>query len=635
MGYDWDDKEAECYRLYVEERKSLDEVMEHWSRVGFNPSKRAFQTQFKRWDFPSKQSPAHKNEALVARVKELWEHNTSQKDMLRALNDEGFEIKERELMRVRAKNRWLLRVPNGMKTVGVQLTQQPAQQITKGLMQELEQAMLQESGQNPTQVPSQSAELRVPRESSPELDPEVRQKRKQRLDKLQAESDERWASRKRRRRTRGWAGLPADPPGPPRFPSETTIDESKHFLQLDNKTYQEVRDQFTRICREAGVIKKTIAGPEKWTEVKNHLISSNPHLSRVFWADDSIKSEQKQLSLDVICTDVTKRMRTLENRMTIAEAKNALAINPEESRQVRTAFYTLLKEDRFTSKLEAGDDHWIELKTQWIAGSELLQKVIAPGESDPNHQLKLRALEVLCRDVMKRLRDDQTKRDPSRKKQINIGPGPGPAKPRPGQASQSKTEIPPPTSVLSANTSTESYTNAETNALPSQSHYAPAAQMLPAQQAQQALSHADLQIDPSLLLAATATVTAASSTSHDHIQDHSNEPQHTYAYPPYPVAQPSAPIPVYFRLHASSEIQGAPKLWLSSLGSASVAEVRALAAREHVGAVCTRVEGVVQDIGGGGTEFAYVIDRDDELEGYLAHVSGAKVVFAVHLVKGY
>ena len=36
--------------------------------------------------------------------------------MLRVLNEEdGFDIKERELMRVRAKNRWLLRVPNGMK----------------------------------------------------------------------------------------------------------------------------------------------------------------------------------------------------------------------------------------------------------------------------------------------------------------------------------------------------------------------------------------------------------------------------------------------------------------------------------------------------------------------------------------
>lgn len=38
--------------------------------------------------------------------------------MLRILNAEGHQIKERELMRVRAKNRWLLRVPNGTKTFG-------------------------------------------------------------------------------------------------------------------------------------------------------------------------------------------------------------------------------------------------------------------------------------------------------------------------------------------------------------------------------------------------------------------------------------------------------------------------------------------------------------------------------------
>lgn len=34
------------------------------------------------------------------------------------LNAEGHHIKERELMRVRAKHRWLLRVPNGTKTFG-------------------------------------------------------------------------------------------------------------------------------------------------------------------------------------------------------------------------------------------------------------------------------------------------------------------------------------------------------------------------------------------------------------------------------------------------------------------------------------------------------------------------------------
>jgi hypothetical protein len=37
MVYNWDDKEAECYRLYVEEKKSLDEVIAHWESKGFTP----------------------------------------------------------------------------------------------------------------------------------------------------------------------------------------------------------------------------------------------------------------------------------------------------------------------------------------------------------------------------------------------------------------------------------------------------------------------------------------------------------------------------------------------------------------------------------------------------------------------
>lgn len=38
MVYDWEGKEEECYRLYVEERKPLDEVMEHFKNgYGFSP----------------------------------------------------------------------------------------------------------------------------------------------------------------------------------------------------------------------------------------------------------------------------------------------------------------------------------------------------------------------------------------------------------------------------------------------------------------------------------------------------------------------------------------------------------------------------------------------------------------------
>jgi hypothetical protein len=57
--------------------------------------------------------------------------------MLRILNEEeGFDIKERELMRVRAKNRWLLRVPNGMKS------QKP--ESSPDLVEQLQQAIYEE-----------------------------------------------------------------------------------------------------------------------------------------------------------------------------------------------------------------------------------------------------------------------------------------------------------------------------------------------------------------------------------------------------------------------------------------------------------------------------------------------------------
>ncbi|PWY69677.1 hypothetical protein BO70DRAFT_365598 [Aspergillus heteromorphus CBS 117.55] len=414
MVYDWDGKRDICYQMYIKDKKALEEIMEYMKTIyQFAPSKRAFQTQFKRWGFPSKQNPAHKNMQLVARVKQLWEKNTSQRDMLRILNEEGFEIKERELMRVRAKNRWLLRVPNRMKSQSRIQTPDHLPE-DEGLFA-LQQEVYKTEGpfEEPKALPAPTASPENLSES-PELPPEVLAKRKERLEQLKTESAERWASRKRRRRTRGWAGMPADPPGPPRFPSETTIDESKKYLDLDSAMYRQVRDEFQRICEEAGFIKKTVAGPERWQEAKNRLIEESHHLQQVFWHDPN-QLEVKTLALDVLCTDVTKRMRTLERRMTIAEAKNILGINPEESRQVRNAFYNTLKADHFTSKLEAGDEHWKELKEEWIQSSELLRQILAPGSADPEHSTKVKALEVLCRDVMKRLRDDQTKRDPARK----------------------------------------------------------------------------------------------------------------------------------------------------------------------------------------------------------------------------
>ncbi len=501
--------------------------------------------------------------------------------MLRILNEEdGFGIKERELMRVRAKNRWLLRVPNGMKS-------NPSGSLARredanAALQEMEQELYARDGaQSATEAPSK--ETMVPRAQSPELAPEVIAKRKERLDKLQAESAERWATRKRRRRTRGWAGLPADPPGPPRFPSETTIDESKQFLSLDPELYRQVRDHFQRICEDAGVMKKTIAGPDRWQAVKDRLIQESPHLQSVFWGDNT-QLDMKTLALDVVCTDVTKRMRTLERRMTIAEAKNVLGINPEESRQIRNAFYQTLKSDHFTSKLEAGDEHWKELKQQWIGDSALLQAILAPGDADTQHNSKVKALEVLCRDVMKRLRDDQTKRDPSRKK-----------------------------SLSGSNGISNGISTLASQALAS----APATRN----------DYSDLQIDPSLLLAAANDPSLAMGQQ-QHYQQQQSPTSPTFASPSLHHGS-SMSIPVYFRLSPLSQIQHPTKLWLGTLTSGSVNELRQLAISKHPDANLVRIEGLVRE--SNGNEVSFEIDEDDELGAYFAHVDGGKATFVVQL----
>ena len=59
-----------------------------------SPTTRPPLTPSQRWDFPSKQNPAYKNPALVARLQQLWEQNYTQKDMVDTLQTEGYQINE-------------------------------------------------------------------------------------------------------------------------------------------------------------------------------------------------------------------------------------------------------------------------------------------------------------------------------------------------------------------------------------------------------------------------------------------------------------------------------------------------------------------------------------------------------------
>jgi hypothetical protein len=565
--------------------------------------------------------------------------------MLRTLNDEGFDIKERELMRVRAKNRWLLRVPNGMKTKKRDSDQDVINQLQQALYPDGQMADAEaEPEDEPVEDMSMpEASARSTRGDSPPLSPEVMRKRQERLAKLQAESAERWATRKRRRRTRGWAGLPADPPGPPRFPSETTIDESKSFLSLDNRLYRDIRARFQRICEETGIIKKTIAGPERWEAAKDRLIQESEHLQSVFWGNDE-NQEPKKLALDVVCSDVTKRMRTLERRMTIAEAKNSLGVNPEESRQLRNAFYQVLKADHFTSKLEAGEDHWKELKAQWIDGNQLLQDILAPGDADPQHQEKVKAMEVLCRDVMKRLRDDQTKRDPTRKKKFdsNYPTAEADMNPfgteEPENAFQSEPDPSLIRAAALAQTQIQNQMVPDHSGTPSRSHSSMGQSQAQPQTRQPQmqthppglLDHNNMQIDPSLLLAAANDPSLMGRG----MQNQFAEPQYTdqqYAQAAQ-AAFPTSPssFAVYFRLHPASDVQSNARLWVSTLSSITVDELRQLAVLKFPGTLVFRIEGVIRQENG--HEMTLPIDQDEELEAYLAAISGVKPIFSVQLV---
>ena len=535
-------------------------------------------------------------------------------------------------MRVRAKNRWLLRVPNGMKSKKQNSDQDVINQLQQALYPDGQMVDAEGEEEPMEEIISQEVLPSRSRAESPPLSPEVMAKRHERLQKLQAESAERWATRKRRRRTRGWAGLPADPPGPPRFPSETTIDESKAYLSLDNRLYRDIRTRFQRICEEAEIIKKTIAGPERWEAAKDRLIQESPHLQSVFWGNED-KQEEKKLSLDVVCSDVTKRMRTLERRMTIAEAKNALGVNPEESRQLRNAFYQTLKADHFTSKLEAGEDHWKELKQRWINGSELLQNILAPGDADPRHQEKVKAIEVLCRDVMKRLRDDQTKRDPTRKKKFDSNfTAPGPTMPiLPPMQQFDNQNVNPYQSNLHHNL-VQTASQAQAQASQSQSRSRGRQPQQEQGQPQMMMDHGNMQIDPSLLLAAANDPSLMNGRMQNPFSEQQPYADQQYAAQAAQAAFRPSPtsIAVYFRLSPASDIQSNNRLWVDTLSSASVDELRQIAAAKFPGTIAIRIEGIIKQANG--NEMTLPVDQDDELEAYLAAISGVKPIFSVHLV---
>ncbi|KAL8839211.1 MAG: hypothetical protein Q9170_001817 [Blastenia crenularia] len=627
MVYDWDDKEETMKELYIHQGKSLGGVMEWFrSNQNFTPSKRAFQTQIKKWNFPSKHTPLHVDTTLVDRVRQLWAQNISQKNMLAILQEEGFtNLTERELTRVRDKEGLKLRVGNVKATPKEEIGSIPTkrsydEQANEAVPQE-QAVQIEHVPDGARDGPSQLEAAALAPEEPPadsELTEEVIQKRQARYEKIQAESVERLEKRTRRRRTKSYAGLPPDPPAPPRFPSETTLEEAKSILQLDKSMYTSIRAKFEGICQAHNVIKKTEAGHDKWQAVKNQLIDEFPPIQPLFLFEDQTLLNHHFLALEMICNDVTKKLRTMKSRVTIADAKNVLGLDPEQGRQIKTAFHQILKADHFTSKLETGPEHWQELKQKWIDGIPLLQNLLAPGDADPDHARKVKAIEHLCRDVMKRLRDSQTKEEKARKAgdmtEQSASPQPASASipppvqrpnPKPRPIKKASTTQDPKRVKRSTHQDFDGISTLASQALAS----APLPMSPPAPtrpQHSQSLYDYDSQIDPSLLSAAAN-------------------------FPSYQVQQPQLlPSPVYFRLAPTSQIKSPPAVWVGTLVTPTVSALRQLAVadRPYSNLRVGRIEGLVKTEN---NETKLTISDDDELMAYMQHVKGETPTFVVSI----
>ncbi|KAK3329079.1 hypothetical protein B0H66DRAFT_540202 [Apodospora peruviana] len=687
MVFDWDPHRQTCYELYVEQKKSLDEVVEYLRlRYNFQPSRRTFQVKFKEWGFPSKFDPPYKNAALVARVKELWQKNLTQREMLQVLVEEdGFDVDNRRLTRVRAKHRLLLRESEAGYGVKRRLTQKAQRQksqagdsVADSDDDDSEEGSEESSGESEEDQDENTYPVAEPERLSAEEMAAIEARREERKRAMEIESNERYATKKRRRRIRGYAGMPADPPGPPRYPSETSLTEAQAILQLDPAAYKLVRQKFQTICEEVGVLKKTIAGPEKWQSLKDQLIRDSVPLRSCMWDKHDI--DKKQIAIDVIACDVTKRMRVMSSRLTLAEAKTLLNLNPEEGRDIRAALYHILAEEKFTNKFLEGLDHWAEIKQKWYASSELLTRLSAverpDAGADPANLRKIKALELIARDAMRRYRSDTFAKG---RNVLEDAPSP----------KQPAAETPASTLRDGINNMTDGYDDdaaqlaslssaVATPVLATRKRSAaksqPAARRgmaatLQPQQAQPRPHHTEAGLVPAPsspppvggMEPEAVDLTSQLDSTHmllppDHhqytvpVQGYASavaqpapvyqQHQHQHQHQSHPPLQQPTSMAVFFKLHPESALWNVgPRMWISAIGSSrSLDDVRAAAVEKYPGVICYAIEGIIKD--GKGGELPLQVSDEMELEAYLQHVAsnasvtgqGAAPTFVVHLM---
>ncbi|KAH6609203.1 hypothetical protein Trco_002549 [Trichoderma cornu-damae] len=435
-----------------------------------------------------------------------------------------------------------------------------------------------------------------------------------------------------------------------RFPSEMTIDDARRKMGLDQPTYRLLRAEFRNICTSMHISKKS-TGSEKWEIAKTRLLHQLPQLYHKLWTP-SDELEIKQVALDAICRDTAKRMRLMDSRMTQAEVKNVLGINPQQARDIRVIFNKVLVQSGFANKPDSPPtpQQWDSLRRLWGKHSAVIRRILDDINGDPNDHFKARALDVLSRDILKRLRDKRSGRDSKKQRRLLEQVPSDASQLHPDGLGTSDHDMsslldpqPPvdqvdlgsafPTSALDC-LSEASYTpqtmmsppsGAMAPYLPSQPPPFPSHRIFSGSTATQSV-HLDPTIGQSLLLAANADTTFL------------GEPYGAQPYGPAPSSaqmfhhEPpiSSAFAVYFRTRPSSTFMADEPLWIGTMGSKSLHELRQVAVDKLPGAACLRVEGILRDRNG--REIPVEIEDDLQLAAYLTLAPGGTPVFNVQLV---
>lgn len=613
--YDWSDKRDVCHKLYVEQKLPAPKIVEYFANhfklpESELPAARDFQRQFKKWGFPDRIRKLNADEELTLkdRMRELFKENISAQEIQDKLNDEGWGLDDYRFNTIRKRLGMVYRTNgDGYGSWAKENKRKRASgdvEVNEGDNAALENQL---NGSATT------------RPELPPLPPEEAARRAEYLARIEFESEQKLQTRKRRRRIRGLGHLPPDAPGmEPRYGSETSLDECKAFLHLNNDLYIQIRNQYEGICREMGIIKMSLCQEGQWQASKDRLVRENMHLSSVLHPLQS-DIDKRNNALNCICSDVTKRMRGAQRSMTIADASNVLGLDPLQSKDIRRGLYEILEAAQFTSVLACGNEKYEELKQQWYANSELLSRVMAEGD-----QVKVRAVNVLCKDARKRYCDDLIKKHPDARvviPQKGYGPGPGPAHRIPGQHKKNKSNVSTTSPATAAATST-SFTNRPT-LIP----LGPAweGREIPQQRMSTLfdLAGQDINFDLDPLLTKTT-----------HGPPWPPPMSGTMDTSPATQSRPqAASIAAYFRLAPNSTLIGHhPRMWLGKLAGASMGELRKAATAKAGAARVAKIHGVAKNEDG--SENSWLIESDDELEVYLSE-AGEKATFVVLLEGGY